>query len=189
MADVMDSMDINADADDEDEGDESPDEVVSPLEEDGEIDGDDDDDVSDFDDTEEPVIFEVATAQSPAKVGMLAAQGVQVKGAVVTIPRRIPPPLPIRSPQRLSRQSPTDFGNLGPLGSPLRQEFDASSPIDDATTPRVQEHHVMSEDRSEAFEYFTNEESTSDNATKTVVDEKKKENQLRSSLGVPVPAA
>jgi lipid-binding SYLF domain-containing protein len=193
LGDIMHDVDTNADADDEDEG--SMDDVVSPLDEDDEIDGavdDDDDDVeddSDFDDTEEPVVFEVATAQSPAKVSMLAAQRVQVKGAVVTIPRRIPPPLPIRSPQRLSRQSRTDFGDLGSIGSPLRQEFDAGSPVDDATTPRVGEHYVLPEDKDDTTEYFTSETPTSDNATLKVSDEKEQENQLRNSLGVPIRAA
>jgi lipid-binding SYLF domain-containing protein len=101
-------------------------------------DGDDEeyfsDDDIEFEDAEEPVIYEVATAQPP-RLAIVAAQAVQVKGAVVNIPRRIPPPLPLRSPARMSRRSKSEFGDVSMMRSPLRQEFDITAQLEDATTP------------------------------------------------------
>lgn len=99
---------------------------------DSDLSGDDDE----FEDAEEPVVFEVATAQPPR---MLASQVVHMKGAVVTIPRRVPPPLPTRSPARMSRNSKSEFGDVSMVSmvsSPLRNEFDLSSQTDEASTPR-----------------------------------------------------
>ncbi|KAH9909160.1 hypothetical protein F4778DRAFT_776323 [Xylariomycetidae sp. FL2044] len=109
---------VDADGEQEDSEDESVDG------EDGfNGDGDDDDDDDDFEGDEDAVVFEVATAQTPARMAMVAAP-VHAKGAVVTIPRRIPPPLPARSPARSSRrrsQMP-DLSNM--VSSPLRQQFE-----------------------------------------------------------------
>ncbi|KAI0392373.1 hypothetical protein F5Y17DRAFT_360361 [Xylariaceae sp. FL0594] len=100
----------------------------------------DDSDGSDFDDEldgdEEAVVFEVATAQAPARVALAGTQVVQAKGAVVNIPKRVPPPLPVRSPARTSRRR-SQFPDVGAImSSPLRQEFD---PIEVASnaTPRA----------------------------------------------------
>jgi hypothetical protein len=113
-----------ADADDEDDaGEEDDDEGFS------------DDDDLDFEDAEEPIIYEVATAQPP-RMAIVASHAVQVKGAVVNIPRRIPPPLPLRSPARMSRRSKSEFGDVSMISSPLRQEFDVASQVDEATTPK-----------------------------------------------------
>ncbi|KAJ2984742.1 hypothetical protein NUW58_g5900 [Xylaria curta] len=78
-----------------------------------------------LDDEDEAVVFEIATAQAPTRVAMVGTQVLQAKGAVVNIPKRVPPPLPIRSPARTSRrrsQMLPDAGNM--VSSPLRKEFD-----------------------------------------------------------------
>ncbi|KAF7553849.1 hypothetical protein G7Z17_g3319 [Cylindrodendrum hubeiense] len=85
---------------------------------------DDELDVSE-DDEEEPVVFEVAAVQ-PARTQAVASRVVHVKGNMVTIPKRIPPPLPMRSPARTSRSSKTEIGDVSHLKSPLRQDFDDS---------------------------------------------------------------
>ncbi|KAI2636197.1 hypothetical protein GGS21DRAFT_538983 [Xylaria nigripes] len=92
------------------------------------LDDDDDDDNNndddDDDDEEEAVVIEVATAQAPTRATILGTQVMQAKGAVVNIPKRVPPPLPTRSPARASRrrsQMP-DIGSM--VSSPLRNEFD-----------------------------------------------------------------
>ncbi|KAK8051359.1 hypothetical protein PG993_002744 [Apiospora rasikravindrae] len=117
-----------ADADDEDD-------------EDDQDDSDDDDDGEEFEDAEEPVVYEVATAQPP-RMAIVASQAVQVKGSVVTIPRRVPPPLPARSSARLSRQNKSEFGDVNAVNmvsSPLRQEFDLDQTADEAATPKADE--------------------------------------------------
>ncbi|KPM38887.1 hypothetical protein AK830_g7678 [Neonectria ditissima] len=85
-------------------------------------DADDEDELDDSEDDEEPVVFEVAAVQ-PARTQAVASRVIQVKGNMVTIPKRIPPPLPMRSPARTSRSSKTDIGDVSHLKSPLRQEF------------------------------------------------------------------
>ncbi|KAF6823082.1 duf500 domain protein [Colletotrichum musicola] len=90
-----------------------------------------DDDADDEDD--EPVIYEVAEVQ-PARAVMAAP--IHAKGALVTIPKRIPPPLPARSPARTSRASKSEIGDVSHLHSPLQSSF-ASSPrqsIDSTST-------------------------------------------------------
>jgi len=47
------------------------------------------------------------------------------KCSVVNIPKRVPPPLPIRSPARASRASKSEFGDVTMLKSPLRQSFNS----------------------------------------------------------------
>ncbi|KAI0468601.1 hypothetical protein F4859DRAFT_194077 [Xylaria cf. heliscus] len=101
------------------------------IESEGESDFDDE-----LDDEDEAVVFEVATAQAPTRVAMVGTQVVQAKGAVVNIPKRVPPPLPLRSPARASRrrsQMP-DIGSM--VSSPLRQEFD-SVETSGGATPRA----------------------------------------------------
>ncbi|KAK2591784.1 hypothetical protein QQS21_010515 [Conoideocrella luteorostrata] len=84
-------------------------------------DADDEDDHDDSD--EEPVVFEVAQVQ-PTQTKAIASRMIQAKGSVVTIPKRVPPPLPTRSPARNSRSAKSDMGvdNILAL-SPLRQAF------------------------------------------------------------------
>lgn len=98
----------------------------SKIAEDDDDDEDDDEDEDDEDDDEEePVIFEVATVQ-PARTQVVASRVVQAKGNVVTIPKRIPPPLPTRNPARASTASRSDIGGdaMSPYPhSPLRKNF------------------------------------------------------------------
>ncbi|KAH8735912.1 hypothetical protein BGZ61DRAFT_339357 [Ilyonectria robusta] len=107
------------------------DETSRDAENDEELDDSDDDD-------EEPVVFEVAAVQ-PARTQAVASRVVQVKGNMVTIPKRIPPPLPMRSPARTSRSSKTEIGDVSHLKSPLRQEFgDAETKSDEESQPKAQ---------------------------------------------------
>ncbi|KXJ95861.1 hypothetical protein Micbo1qcDRAFT_172165 [Microdochium bolleyi] len=100
----------------------------------GESEGDDDED--DFEDAEEAIVYEVATAQAPQRVAVVAGHSVQAKGAVVTIPRRVPPPLPIRNPGRMSRRK-SQMGDASQLSSPLRQEFGVGEDHDHLDTPKA----------------------------------------------------
>lgn len=95
-------------------------------------DADDEDDESDLSDDEEPVVFEVATVQARSTSSM-GSRVVHAKGNVVTIPKRLPPPLPARNPARASLASKSDLGDTSSLHSPLRQAFseaDLNSPED-----------------------------------------------------------
>ncbi|KAK4202830.1 hypothetical protein QBC40DRAFT_294436 [Triangularia verruculosa] len=99
----------------------------SPTEVDDERDEDADDE-DDEEDEEEPIICEVATAAAqPTRSSIRTSQVTQViqaKGAnVVTIAKRIPPPLPARSPARASRGSKTEYGDVSSLRSPVRNSF------------------------------------------------------------------
>lgn len=99
----------------------------------GESDSDNDEE---SDEEEEAVVFEVATAQAPTRLTLVGTQMMQAKGAVVNIPKRVPPPLPTRSPARASRRQ-SQMPNVGSLvGSPLRQEFDPVE-ISGSATPRA----------------------------------------------------
>ncbi|CAM1511404.1 Fc.00g089170.m01.CDS01 [Cosmosporella sp. VM-42] len=82
----------------------------------------DDEDESDVEeDEEEPVVFEVAAVQ-PARAQAVTSRVIHAKGNMVTIPKRIPPPLPMRSPARTSRTR-SEIGDVANLKSPLRQAF------------------------------------------------------------------
>ncbi|KAJ1331212.1 SH3 domain-containing YSC84-like protein 1 [Microdochium nivale] len=95
---------------------------------------DDGSDEDDFEDAEEAIVYEVATAQAPQRMTIGAGHIVPAKGAVVTIPRRVPPPLPIRNPERMSKRK-SQMGDVGMLSSPLRQEFDVGEDHDILNTP------------------------------------------------------
>uniref|UniRef100_A0A0D2XX23 Ysc84 actin-binding domain-containing protein n=1 Tax=Fusarium oxysporum (strain Fo5176) TaxID=660025 RepID=A0A0D2XX23_FUSOF len=73
------------------------------------------------DEEEEPVVFEVAAVQ-PARTQAVASRMIHAKGNMVTIGKRIPPPLPMRSPARTSRSSKSEIGDVSNLRSPLRKE-------------------------------------------------------------------
>lgn len=112
-------------------------------------DADDEDD----EEEEEPVIFEVATVQ-PTRTKAVASRMVHAKGNVVTIGKRIPPPLPMRNPARsslassrasLASKSDTSVDAIS-LRSPLRQAFsevdlnaEDDTPVDDAKFEEVGE--------------------------------------------------
>ncbi|KAF4454536.1 hypothetical protein F53441_2965 [Fusarium austroafricanum] len=70
---------------------------------------------------EEPVVFEVAAVQ-PARTQAVASRMIHAKGNMVNIPKRVPPPLPMRSPARTSRSSKSEIGDVSSLRSPLRKE-------------------------------------------------------------------
>ncbi|RYP56483.1 hypothetical protein DL771_011802 [Monosporascus sp. 5C6A] len=132
-------------------------------------DDEDEDDEDDFEDAEEAVVFEVVTAQTPQRMAMRASQGVQVKGSVVTIPRRVPPPLPARSPARSSRQKSQMIGE-GMVSSPLRQEFDLRPEDEELLTPRPQDAPTMQleENSGSVTRVQTNEPPTSGQEVKVV---------------------
>ncbi|KZL65354.1 las seventeen-binding protein, partial [Colletotrichum incanum] len=92
---------------------------------DGDADDEDDEGDEDEDEEEEPVIYEVAAVQPAARTAVMAAP-IHAKGALVTIPKRIPPPLPARSPMRTSRASKSDIGDVSHLHSPLQSSFTPS---------------------------------------------------------------
>lgn len=78
------------------------------------------DDVSD---EEEPIVFEVAAMQQRTTQAV-ASRVIHARGNMVTIPKRIPPPLPARNPARASMQSRSDLSaDAISVGSPLRQTF------------------------------------------------------------------
>lgn len=84
---------------------------------------DDFDDEDNEEDDEEPVVFEVAAVQ-PARTQAVASRMIQARGNVVTIAKRVPPPLPRRSPARVSRLMKTEgAGEVLSVKSPLRQAF------------------------------------------------------------------
>ncbi|KAJ2972781.1 hypothetical protein NQ176_g6960 [Zarea fungicola] len=86
------------------------------------------------DDDEEPVIYEVAAVQ-PARTQAVASRMIQARGNVVTIAKRIPPPLPRRSPARTSRLMKNEGGgDVHSLKSPLRQAFSEADLRDDAVS-------------------------------------------------------
>lgn len=129
-----------------DEGIQAEGDVVVDVDAGADADVDDDDDDDDeFEDAEEAVVFEVVTAPPPQR--MVASHGVQAKGAVVTIPRRVPPPLPARSPARSSRQKSQMIGE-GMVSSPLRQEFDLDPETEEVLTPRAYDGALNSIERS-----------------------------------------
>ncbi|RYP23061.1 hypothetical protein DL765_001316 [Monosporascus sp. GIB2] len=132
-------------------------------------DDEDEDDEDDFEDAEEAVVFEVVTAQTPQRMAMRASQGVQAKGSVVTIPRRVPPPLPARSPARASRQKSQMIGE-GMVSSPLRQEFDLHPEDEELLTPRPQDAQTMQleENSGSVAIVRTNEPPTSEREVKVV---------------------
>lgn len=90
-----------------------------------------DEDADDEDeDEDEPIICEVATAAAqPTRTSVRSSnasqftQIIQAKGAIVTIPKRVPPPLPEKSPARASRGSRSEYGDVSSLKSPVRSSF------------------------------------------------------------------
>ncbi len=117
-------------------------------------------DDEDEDDEEEPVVFEVATTTLPSRATIMSSQVTQViqaKGALVTIPKRIAPPLPARSPARTSRASKSEFGgDLSMISSPLRQSFQSARPESATSVTRKEDEAAA----GEAIPPVSNEELT-----------------------------
>lgn len=117
-----------------------------------EDDGEDADDEDDEGDDEPVVVYEVASAVQPVRTAA-AVRPQHAKGAIVNIPKRVPPPLPLRNPARGSRGSKSEFGDTsslvtpgsdsfasGRLGTPLRDSFASETHAGgecDAKTPVV----------------------------------------------------
>lgn len=117
----VDERDEDADDEDDDsEGDLGADMVDEDEDENDEDDEDDGDD-------EEPVVYEVyeAKAIQPARTAIMSSQVTQIthaKGALVNIPKRVAPPVPLRSPARSSR---IEFDEVPPR-SPLRNSVQST---------------------------------------------------------------
>ncbi|ATY65307.1 DUF500 domain [Cordyceps militaris] len=96
----------------------------------------DDEDIEE--DDEEPVVFEVAAVQ-PARTQAVASRMIQARGNVVTIAKRVPPPLPRRSPARVSRLMKSDGAVDTPsVKSPLRQAFSEADLHDEVANESVE---------------------------------------------------
>lgn len=111
-------------------------------EKDADADDEDDDIDESLDEADDTIVYEIATAAPPTRTAILSTQVTQVihaKGALVTIPKRIPPPLPARSPARTSRASKSEFGDVSSLRSPLRSSFQSSDIASRAATPSIDE--------------------------------------------------
>ena len=125
-----------SDDDDENVGNEESDDAI------------DADDADDEDDDTEPVIFEVAEVQ-PARTQVIVSRVIQAKGSVVTIPKRLPPPLPTRSPARLSRASRSDMGgDVSHLRNLSVQTISSGHlTLDPSTEPTVTVLHRLDDDQ------------------------------------------
>ncbi|KAL6829987.1 hypothetical protein V8C40DRAFT_239008 [Trichoderma camerunense] len=123
-------------------------------------DADEDDDIEE----EEPVVFEVAAVQRTSTQA-LSSRMIQARGNVVTIAKRVPPPLPTRSPARMSRIANKDgTGEELNLQSPLSQTFSSDGDMDGqeanddnidavaATEQKEQEAEHSESDESDAAE-------------------------------------
>ena len=122
-------------------------------------DADDEDDEEETED-EEPIICEVAMASAqPSRSSIQRSQVTQViqaKGAIVTIPKRIPPPLPTRSPARASRGSRSEYGDVSGLRSPVRNSLLSVASLADDASPATE--------RGSIDEVFAKLETGDDNA-------------------------
>ncbi|TQV98773.1 hypothetical protein V2A60_007526 [Cordyceps javanica] len=89
-------------------------------------------------DDEEPVVFEVAAVQ-PTRTQAVASRMIQARGNVVTIAKRVPPPLPRRSPARVSRLMKSEgVSDTLSVKSPLRQAFSEADLRDDAANDSIE---------------------------------------------------
>ncbi|KAK7418376.1 hypothetical protein QQX98_003996 [Neonectria punicea] len=164
-------------------------------------DADDEDELDDSEEEEEPVVFEVAAVQ-PARTQAVASRVIQVKGNMVTIPKRIPPPLPMRSPARTSRSSKTDIGDVSHLRSPLRQEFvEADIMSDDESQTKSQSSpylkpmevkHASAKAQKTNPESLKPDEDNSESeseffpAEETKTDDGKQKEEFKSEKAMPV---
>ncbi|RDA91643.1 hypothetical protein CP533_0071, partial [Ophiocordyceps camponoti-saundersi (nom. inval.)] len=108
------------------------------------------DDEDELDDVEEPVVLQVAAVQ-PTSTRAIASRVIHARGNVVTIQKRLPPPLPVRSPARAARTGgkPEAVVEAVAVGapSPLRQAFSDADcePEAERTDETVQEPRASSE--------------------------------------------
>lgn len=118
-------------------------------------DADDEDDIE-----EEPVVFEVAAVQRTS-TQMRSSGMIQARGNVVTIAKRVPPPLPTRSPARMSRIANKDATGEGiDLQSPLSQTFSSDGDLDsqDADAKSI-EAAITKEEQQPEIEQSESEKS------------------------------
>ncbi|OLN95631.1 SH3 domain-containing YSC84-like protein 1 [Colletotrichum chlorophyti] len=124
---------------------------------------------SEDEDEEEPVIYEVAAVQPAARTAVMAAP-IHAKGALVTIPKRIPPPLPARSPMRTSRASKSEIGDVSYLHSPLASSFTPSprQSIDSTTQSESDQQQKRSEEEVPSITKTTVPDVSNDDNAKNV---------------------
>lgn len=182
---------------DREEQDDEDNKPVSKEEKEGEEEEEDEEDEDE--EEEEPVVFEVAAVQ-PARTQAVASRMIHAKGNMVTIPKRVPPPLPMRSAARISRSSKSDMGDVSGLRSPLRQTHSQEDLNDDAVREETSKEELPSEnigdkkmqdkpvedksDDSEA-EFFPAEETKAEEpeAKKTTSEEKdSREEELKPEV-------
>ncbi|KAK4189270.1 hypothetical protein QBC35DRAFT_148776 [Podospora australis] len=189
-----------------------PDASTEPVEKTADERDEDADDEDEEEEAEEDVVIcEVATAAAqPTRSSIRTSQITQViqaKGAhVVTIPKRIPPPLPARSPARASRGSKSEYGDVSSLKSPVRNsvlsiespasESDHATEVsmDDALSRRSVEQRPespMMYSRPESPRHQKNSSSVSTAvAVQTILEQRKslEQNPMPQSLETPSSA-
>ncbi|KAI1383266.1 uncharacterized protein F4822DRAFT_419949 [Hypoxylon trugodes] len=146
----------------DDSGDADDEALDEGNDDDGDDEEEEDGDESDSEAEEEAVVFEVATAQTPARLAIGAAR--------VNIPARVPPPLPLRSPARSSRRK-SQMGDVsGLVSSPLRQEFELEAEAEEVTTPKAKDHTLKP---VEAIDEVSSDYKTVDESNESADDSKK----------------
>ncbi|RFU72073.1 las seventeen-binding [Trichoderma arundinaceum] len=126
-------------------------------------DADDEDDIEE----EEPVVFEVAAVQRTS-TQILSSRMIQARGNVVTIAKRVPPPLPTRSPARMSRNLNKDAAvEELDLRSPLSQTFSSDGDLEGQEA----EAHAESIDAVAAVEHQEQEAEHSESEESDAADE------------------
>lgn len=143
---TVDERDEDADDEDDDSEDDVGTDTLDEDQDDEEDEDEDEDEDDDEFDEDEPVIYEVyeAKAVQPARTTIVSSQVTQVthaKGALVTIGKRVAPPVPIKSPARSSR---SEFGEI-PAKSPLRSSFQSTQSAKSRSSS-VEESDVFSMD-------------------------------------------
>lgn len=119
------------------------------------------DDEDDIEIEEEPVVFEVAAVQRTS-TQMRSSGMIQARGNVVTIAKRVPPPLPTRSPARMSRIAKKDATGEGiDLQSPLSQTFSSDGDLDsqDADAKSIEAAIAKEEEQQPESEHSESEKS------------------------------
>lgn len=144
-------------------------EQLDDEDDESEDDMNDADDEDDIEEEEEPVVFEVAAVQRTSTQA-LSSRMIQARGNVVTIAKRVPPPLPMRSPARMSRIA----NKAGELQSPMSQAF--SSDGDEANAEANADEANPETNADEA-----NPETNADEANTYKMDAVAKELELEHS--------
>ncbi|KND93242.1 SH3 domain-containing protein [Tolypocladium ophioglossoides CBS 100239] len=137
---------VSNDDDDDEKASKAPGVYEKNGEEEEETNDADDEDDLDVSDDEEPVVFEVAAVQ-PTQTQAIASRVIHARGNMVTIAKRVPPPLPTRSPTRNSRSSKSEMGgDIASVRSPLRQAFSETDLGADEDEEQVTPSEAKAED-------------------------------------------